>query len=188
MFVGDPPSLAGKSGAVSSGVTLFFPWVPMCMRLCVCPPAVECLFPSALWKSWGQTPLPSEPESLGPLQLPEPQLGNLLWDSEFSLLWENFCGIIVFQFMGCPPSLYGICFYYDWAPLPSCCSFFFVFGCRVYFFGKFQHFFVGCLSAVSCDFGVSIRRGKLTSFYLAILSLKFYYYFNFLYSVFWKLP
>ena len=90
--------------------------------------------------------------------------------------------------MGCPPSLYGICFYYDWALLPSCCSCFFVFGCRVYFFGKFQHFFVGCLSAVSCDFGVSIRRRKLTSFYLAILSLKFYYYFNFLYSVFWKLP
>ena len=34
-------------------------------------------------------------------------------------------------------------------------------------------------SAVSCDFCVSIRRSKLTSFYLAILSLKFYYYYYF---------
>ena len=64
--------------------------------------------------------------------------------------------------------------------LLSRCGLFFVFGCRVSFFGRFQHFFVGGCSAVSCDFGVSIRRGELTSFYSAVLSLKFYYYFNFI--------
>lgn len=31
-----------------------------------------------------------------------------MWDSELSLLWENFCGIIIFQFVGCP--LVGVVF------------------------------------------------------------------------------
>ena len=41
--------------------------------------------------------------------------------------------------------------------LPSCCGFFFVFGCGVSFFGGFQHPPVGC-STASCDFGAHRRR------------------------------
>ena len=101
------------------------------------------------------------------------RLGSLIWGSELSLLWENFCGIIIFQFMNFPHSRYGIWFYCFWEPLfPSCCSLFFVFGCRVSFFfflNRFQCFFGWCLF-ISCYRGVFIRRGELTSFYSAILS------------------
>ena len=62
------------------------------------------------------------------------RLGSLIWGSELSLLWENFCGIIIFQFMNFPHSRYGIWFYCFWEPLfPSCCGLFFVFGCRASF-------------------------------------------------------
>ena len=58
--------------------------------------------------------------------------------------------------------------------LPSHCGFFFVFGCRVSFLVGPVLFVVvvvdGC-SAVSCDFGISVRRGQLTSFYSAILQI-----------------
>ena len=36
------------------------------------------------------------------------RLGSLIWGSELSLLWENFCGIIIFQFMNFPHGRYGI--------------------------------------------------------------------------------
>ena len=76
------------------------------------------------------------------------RLGSLIWGSELSLLWENFCGIIIFQFMNFPHGRYGIWFYCFWEPLlPSCCGLFFVFGCRVsfFFFSRFQCFFGWCL-------------------------------------------
>ena len=40
----------------------------------------------------------------------------------------------------------------------------FVFGCKVSFFGQFKLFFCNGFSAVSCDFGVSVRRGELMSY------------------------
>ena len=43
--------------------------------------------------------------------------------------------------------------------LPSRCGFF-IFGYRVSCFGRFQHFIVNGCSAVSCAFGVFIRRGQ----------------------------
>ena len=45
-----------------------------------------------------------------------PRLRSLTWGSELSLQWENFCGIIVFQFVGHPPDGYEIWFYCDFAP------------------------------------------------------------------------
>ena len=45
-----------------------------------------------------------------------------------------------------------------------------VFGCRV-FFGRFQCFLLDGCSAVSYDFGVSVRRGEFITFYSTILSL-----------------
>lgn len=51
--------------------------------------------------------------------------------------------------------------------LPSCSGSFFVSGCRIPFFGRFQYSFVCGCSALSYDFGVSIRRCELTYFYSA---------------------
>ena len=42
------------------------------------------------------------------LLLPDPQLGSLMWGSEPTLQWVDFCGIIVLQFVSHPPSGYGI--------------------------------------------------------------------------------
>ena len=56
-----------------------------------------------------------------------------MWGSELSLLWENFCGIIVFQFVSWPPGVYGFDFTVIVPLLLSCCGFFFVFGCRISF-------------------------------------------------------
>jgi len=37
-----------------------------------------------------------------------PRLGSLTWDLEISLLLENFCDIIILQFVGYLPRGYGI--------------------------------------------------------------------------------
>ena len=52
----------------------------------------------------------------------------MTWGSELTLPWENFCDIIILQFVGHPPG--GMRFdYIVSAPLlPSHCDFFFVFG------------------------------------------------------------
>ena len=45
--------------------------------------------------------------------------------------WENLFGIVILQFVGHPPGVYGICFYSECAsPTISQC----LFGCRVSFF------------------------------------------------------
>ena len=54
---GDPPTLAGRSGSVSYGVTAPSPWVLMCTLVCVCPPRVESLFLPVLSRSCNQIPL-----------------------------------------------------------------------------------------------------------------------------------
>ena len=103
--------------------------------LCVCPPRVGSLFPPVLSKSCSQILLAFKvwfsrnSSSL----CRTPRLGSLMWDSEPSLQWVDFCGISVLQFVSHPPSSDGIWFYCDWAPLPSHCGFSFVFGCGVSF-------------------------------------------------------
>ena len=54
---GDPPTVAGSFASVSSGVTAPFPWVVVHVRLCLCPPRVESLFPPVLWKYYNQSPV-----------------------------------------------------------------------------------------------------------------------------------
>ena len=53
--------------------------------------------------------------------------------------------------------------------LPFHCGFFFVLGCRVYFFGRFQCLPVDGCSKASCDFGALAEKDKCTSFYSVIL-------------------
>ena len=107
---GDPPVPGGRSGPGSHEVTAFFPWVLVHLKPCVCPPRVEFLFPAVLWNSCGQTPLAFKARFSGNSFscFQTPRLGSLTCGSELSLLWENFCDIIIFQFVGCPPGGYGI--------------------------------------------------------------------------------
>ena len=107
---GDPPTLAGRYGSVSYGVTAPFPWVLAHTRLCACPPKVESLFPPVLWKSCNQISLAFKVRFSGDscFHCWTPRLGSLMWGSEPSLQWENLCGIIVLQFVGCLPGSYGI--------------------------------------------------------------------------------
>ena len=115
---GDPPTLAGRSGSVSYGITAPSPWVLMHTLLCVCPPRVKSLFPPVLSKSCSQILLGFKVwlSRNSSSHCQTPRFGSLMWGSEPSLQWVDFCGIIVLQFVSYPPSSYGIWFYYDCAP------------------------------------------------------------------------
>ena len=106
----DLTTLAGWFGSTSYGVTVLFPLVLVHTKFCVCPPRVESLFPPYLWKSCNQILLAFKVrfpgDSLSCYQTS--RLGSLTWGSEPSQQWENFCGIIVLQFVGHPPGRYGI--------------------------------------------------------------------------------
>ena len=56
--------------------------------------------------------------------------------------------------------------------LPSRCSFFFVFGLGVSFFGMFQHLLINGYSTTSCDFGAPKGGDEHMSFYSTILNQK----------------
>ena len=104
------PTLAGRSGSVSYGVTTPSPWVLMRTLLCVCPPGLEYMFPPVLSKSCSQILLAFKvcfsANSSSCCQIP--RLGTLTWGSEPSLQWVDFCAISVLQFVTHPPSSYGI--------------------------------------------------------------------------------
>ena len=101
---GDAPIPAGRSGPGSHEAIAFFPWV------LVHTGTVELLFPPVIWGSWDQTPWAFKARFSGGSSFccQAPRLGSLMWGSELSLLWENLCDIIIFQFVGCPPGRYGI--------------------------------------------------------------------------------
>ena len=112
-----PPRPTGGSGPDSYGVSALS-WVPVHVKPCVCPPRVESLFPQVLWSSCTQAPLSFKTKSSGghSSQCQTPRLGSLMWGSEVSLLWENLCDIIIFQFVCHPPCVYGIWLYCESAP------------------------------------------------------------------------
>ena len=96
---GDPPTLTGRSVSVSYGVTAPFPWVLVHTLLCVCPASMESLLPPVLLKSCNQIPLAFKVQFSGDScsHCQTPSLGSLMWGSEPSLQWVDFCGIIVLQ-------------------------------------------------------------------------------------------
>ena len=64
-----------------------------------------------------------------------PGLGNLRWDSELLLLWENLCNIIILQFVNYPLGWgggYGTSLYHKSDPLTHLIVVPYVFSC-VYF-------------------------------------------------------
>ena len=112
---GDPPTLAGRSGSVFYGVTAPSPG-SRCAHYFVCAlqewslcfpqscrsPAIKAL---KVWFSRNSSSC-----------CQTPSLGSLTWGLETSLQWVDFCGISVLQFVGHPPSSYGIWFYCDCTP------------------------------------------------------------------------
>ena len=80
------PTVAGSFVSVSSGVTAPFPWVVVHVRLCLCPPRVESLFPPVLWKYYNQSPVAFKVRFPGDSQplYQIPRLGSLMWGSELS--------------------------------------------------------------------------------------------------------
>ena len=107
---GDPPTLAGRSGSVSYGVTAPPPQVLMHTLLCVCSPRVESLFPPDLSTYYNQILLAVKVSFSGnsSSRCQTPRLGSLTWGSEPSLQWVDFSCIIVLHFVSHPPSSYGI--------------------------------------------------------------------------------
>ena len=109
---GDTSWPAGRSGPGSWEVTAFALGSGACEILCalfkcglsVSPSPVEVLqlSPTGLQReiTWGF-----------PLLMSDPQDGNLMWVSELSLLWEQFCDIIILQFVCHPPGEYWIWLY-----------------------------------------------------------------------------
>ena len=110
---GDPQTLIGKF--VSCGLTGPFPWVLVHTRFCWCPQEWT-LFPTVLWESFNEIPLafrcPGDSQSLCQI----PRLGSMMWGLEPSQQCENFFGIIVIQWLGCPPHRFGIWFCRDCVP------------------------------------------------------------------------
>ena len=148
--------------------------------LCVCPPRVESLFPPVLSKSCNQISLAfnvwfSRNSSSHCRTL---RLGSLMWGSEPSLQWVDFCGISVLPFVSHPPSSYGIWFYCDCAPPPISLWLLLCLWMWGISFGEFQYLPVNDCSAVSCDSGALARRSESTSFYSAILHQSFLISFN----------
>ena len=124
--------------------------------LCVCPPRVESLFPPVLSKSCNPI-LPAfkvwfSRNSSSCCQ--SPRLGSLMWGSEPSLQWVDFCGLSVLQSMSHPPNSYGIWFYCDFTPPTISLWLLLCFWMWSIFFGEFQCLPVNDCPAASCDSGV----------------------------------
>ena len=144
----------------------------MCTLLCVCPPRVESLFPPVLSESCNQISLVFKVwfSRNSSSHFQTPRLGSLTWGSEPSLLWVDFCGISVLQFVSHPPRSYGNWFYCDCAP-PTI-SFWLLLCLWMWgiFLVDFQCLPVDDCSAVSCDSGALTRGSERTSFYSTILN------------------
>ena len=144
----------------------------MSTHLCVCPLRVESLFPPVLSKSCNQIPLAFKVWFSGnsSTRCRTPGLGSLTWDSEPSVQWVDFCGIIFLQYLSHPPSDYGIWFYCDCAPRTVSLRLLLCLCMWGMFFGEFQCLPVIDCSAVSSDSSALTRGSECTFFYSAILS------------------
>ena len=112
---GNDPTVAGSFGSVSCGITTPFLWVFVCTKVSLCPPRRVSGSPSPvdIMKScWS-----SRSDSLG---ITSPFVGFPGWEAWCGVqnlhTVGKFFGVIVLQFVGHPPSWYGIWFYCDCAP------------------------------------------------------------------------
>ena len=117
---GDPPTLAGRFGSVSSGVTAPSPGSRYAHYF-VCALQVWSLFTPVLSKSCNQIPLAFKVwfSRNSSSHCRTPRLGSLMWGSEPSLLWVDFCGISVLQSVFTHPAVMGFEFTVIAPLLPS---------------------------------------------------------------------
>ena len=127
--VGDPPTLAGRSGLVSVG-SLLPPLGPD-----TCPSSVESLFSPVLSKSCNQIPLAFKVwfSQNSSSRCRTPRFGSLMWGSEPSIQWVGFCGVMFSSLWVTHPAVMVFDFIVIAPLLPSHCGSSFVFGCRVSF-------------------------------------------------------
>ena len=159
---GGPPRSGYRSGPGSYEITAFA-FLPICVRPLVHPPRVESISP-ILWVSCTQALLTFKAECSGSssCQCQTSRLGILTWGSELSLLWENFCFIIVLQFMDHLCGVYGMWLYCECTP--TILVGFFYMSLDVEYLllvGSIFFFLINICSAVSSDFGVLAKGGKL---------------------------
>lgn len=120
---GASPRSAGRSGLGSYQI-FAFALGPSKHEILCASFKIEVCFPQSCRASIIKPHWPSKPNATGLVfQCQTPRLGSLAWGSELSLLWENLCSIISFQFVG---GLVGMGFdCIVTAPfLPSGCGFF----------------------------------------------------------------
>ena len=104
---GYSPSPTGRSDPDSYGVPALL-LDPVHMESCVHPPRMESVSPSCRHASLASNAKCSGGSSS---QYQMPRLGNLIWDSELSLLWDSLYDIVIFQFVSHRPSGYGIVYF-----------------------------------------------------------------------------
>ena len=97
--IGNPPTLAGRFGSVSCGVTAPFPWVLVHARFCLCLPTVESVSPNpeeVLWSNptGHQSRIPwGFPVTLSDLQAEQPDMGLRTFTTVGELLWY-YCSLV----------------------------------------------------------------------------------------------
>ena len=129
-------------------------------------------FPQPCWSPAIKSRYPSKSDSLG---IPPPVAGPPGWEAwrEAQDLHSSGWTSLVWLFSSLwvtNPTVMGFDFIVIVPFLPSHCSFSFVFGCGVSFFGEFQCLPVNDCSALSCDSGAVTRGSECTSFYSTILN------------------
>ena len=115
---GDPPTLASSFHSVFRWVSIPFLWVLVWARFCLCPPRLESVVPPVLWKSYNQILLALKARLPGGSFLKPPGWEAWRGIQNFYNSGRTSFGIIVLQFVGYPPSSYGIAFYCVCTPPP----------------------------------------------------------------------
>ena len=138
-----PPRPVGSFGLGSCEDTAFDLGSGTCETLCVSSKSEVSVFPSPV-SSCNQALLAFKTKCFGSSS-PWCQilrLGSLMWGSELSCLWENFCSIIILQFVDGPPVGCGIWLYCECTP-PTVLPWFllYILGYRISFFAGSSLFY-----------------------------------------------
>ena len=131
------------------------------MKSIVCPAIVESCFPQTCG-----APVLSVPSGLGTF-IPNTRPPGWESDRVWELLLESLCNIVTSQSMRClPGGLILIKLLYCHLDVASSLSL-----CVGYVFWYLPVYLVDDCSAVSCNFGVSVKRGEFEAFYSTFLYL-----------------